>query len=90
MLTLGFNKFCEEKKIFGQYHFDHFDIGSFGFVFVEHIPFQSCYMRWLHGDMLFTAKIIKKIFIADGEQRLSKPSNKSKMKMWGKPANASF
>ena len=39
---------------------------------------------------LATAKIIKKIFIADGEQRLSKPSNKSKMKIWGKPANASF
>ena len=39
---------------------------------------------------LATAKIIKKIFIADGEQRLSKPSNKSKMKMWGKPAKANF
>ena len=40
--------------------------------------------------MLFTAKILKEIFIADGEQMLSKPSNRSKMKMWGKPANANF
>ena len=40
--------------------------------------------------MLFTAKIINKIFIADGEPRLSKPSNKSKMKMRGKPAKANF